>query len=352
MSVTIIPDDAWSVIISYINLTGLRATTLLNSRYACLTKPMLVYLRSQCIYCIGGKHFDTGDYAKTCYAYYPLALEWRRYKDMHQTRLYHAALAYRHCLYVFGGYFSSSPDMLISDRSIHHNTERYDMSTDNWIYCQDNPINRIESVAIVYHDQILLMGGLDMNLSLKPCLEVSVFDPTSNTFIANDLAPLPKGIFNGSAIVYDDKIYLCGLTYRHQHQYLLTYDAVTDIWTEVYLYIPTRSNVSFETSWVIDGIMTSRELMLLILDRDWEKKDSWNLLLWPVRENVVTTRVKSFNLTQGIMLDDCLYYPELAKSNDSTLWTGYYQVNKVLSCKPTLGLVYRNVYHSTNVMID
>jgi N-acetylneuraminic acid mutarotase len=147
----------------------------------------------------------------------------------------------------------------------------YDPATETWTRVADMPTARISMARVAWNEKIYVFGGLTGRLPspYSSANVTEVYDP--QTDIWREAAPMPRGVWEHSALVVEDKIYVVGgANAQDAERILQVYDPRTDTWTNA---TPFPSNVrGFSASvlyneiYVFGGWFNSGQ---------WPKADTW-----------------------------------------------------------------------------
>ncbi|MHC4558890.1 MAG: Kelch repeat-containing protein [Planctomycetota bacterium] len=181
------------------------------------------------IYVIGGVTSETGflngQPISAVEEYNPATDTWTRKADMPEPRGYlygsHPVIDGR--IYVIGG-----------GKSAVSRVDVYDPATDTWSRAADMPTPRILMARVTWDGKIYAFGGKTGTLgSSAPTVNVTeVYDPKTDTWA--QAAPMPTRVWEHSACVVEDKIYVIGgATATNSIQIFQVYDPMTDTWTNV-----------------------------------------------------------------------------------------------------------------------
>jgi len=147
----------------------------------------------------------------------------------------------------------------------------YDPATDTWTRVADMPTARLAMARVAWNGKIYVFGGLTGRLP-SPYSSVNVtevYDPQTDTWA--EAAPMPRGVWEHSALVVEDKIYVVGgASAQNAERILQVYDPRTDTWTNA---TPFPSNVRgfsacvlYDEIYVFGGWFNSGQ---------WPQADTW-----------------------------------------------------------------------------
>ncbi len=156
--------------------------------------------------------------------YDPATDTWSRAADMLTPRLLYARVAWDEKIYTFGGMTGT----LGSSSQTVNVTEVYDPQTDSWSQAAPMPIGVWEHSACVVDDKIYVIGGTTFISSLRI---FQVYDPRTDTWTNATPKPLNTRGFGATAVC--GKIYTVG-GWRNSGERPFSetwiYDTATDIW--------------------------------------------------------------------------------------------------------------------------
>jgi N-acetylneuraminic acid mutarotase len=179
------------------------------------------------IYVIGGLTSEpsplNGKPIATVEEYDPATDTWTRKTDMPDPRgyLYGSHPVVNGRIYVIGG-----------GKTAVSRVDVYDPAADTWSRSADMPTRRMLMARAVWNGKIYAFGGKTGTLgSSAPTINVTeVYDPQTDTW--TQAAPMPRGVWEHSACVADDKIYVIGgATATNSEQIFQVYDPLTDTWS-------------------------------------------------------------------------------------------------------------------------
>jgi len=165
----------------------------------------------------------------------------RQYHDPPSPRHSHAAVVYRDCMYVFGGYDGSY-------RSDFHEFNFIESSWRPVFGSGRSPRARYRSTACVHEDMMILFGGHDGTRHLA---DVHTFDFVNNVWgllVIDGVAPLPRD--SHVSVVYKDSVFVFGGS---------TGSAMNDL--HELMLPPSSSSSSTSTSIVLDQTNRSNNMV-------------------------------------------------------------------------------------------
>ncbi|MFC1792019.1 kelch repeat-containing protein [Planctomycetota bacterium] len=179
------------------------------------------------IYVIGGVTSETGflngQPIPAVEEYDPTTDIWTQKADMPEPRGYlygsHPVVDGR--IYVIGG-----------GKTAVSRVDVYDPATDTWSRAADMSTPRMLYARVAWDEKIYTFGGMTGTLgSSSTTVNVTeVYDPQLDSW--SQAAPMPTGVWEHSACVVDDKIYVIGgATATNSIQIFQVYDPMTDMWT-------------------------------------------------------------------------------------------------------------------------
>jgi len=203
------------------------------------------------IYVIGGlmsePSFLNAESIAAVEEYDPATDTWTRKTDMPAPRgyLYGSHPVLDEKIYVIGG--GNRGQAMIARVDV------YDPATDTWTRVADMPTARLAMARAAWNGKIYVFGGLTGRLP-TPRITVNVtevYDPQIDMWA--EAAPMPRGVWEHSALVVEDKIYVIGgASAQNAERILQVYDPRTDTWTDA---TPFPSNVrGFSASFLCNEI--------------------------------------------------------------------------------------------------
>ncbi len=179
------------------------------------------------IYVIGGTTSETaflnGKPLSAVEVYDPATDTWTRKADLPEPKgyLYGSHPVVDGKIYILGG-----------GKTAVSRVDVYDPATDTWSRAADMPTARMLYARVAWNEKIYTFGGLTGTLgSSSPTVNVTeVYDPQTDSW--SQAAPMPTGVWEHSACVVDDKIYVIGgATNINSLQIFQVYDPLTDTWS-------------------------------------------------------------------------------------------------------------------------
>jgi N-acetylneuraminic acid mutarotase len=179
------------------------------------------------IYVIGGTATETafanGKPIAAVEEYDPATDTWTRKSDMPEPRgyIYGSHPVVDGKIYIIGG-----------GKTAVSRVDVYDPATDTWSRAADMPTARMLYARVAWNGKIYTFGGMTGTLgSSSPTVNVTeVYDPQTDSW--SQVTPMPTGVWEHSACVVNDKIYVIGgATNINSLQIFQVYDARTDTWS-------------------------------------------------------------------------------------------------------------------------
>lgn len=201
--------DAWFQVASMINKRAYFFAGVLNNK----------------VYAVGGK-FKDGSLA-TAEVYDPAENTWEPIANMPMSYHAHAGAVYAGHIFVSGGYSNNhfTPDM-----------QRYDPDSNQWEDMAPMLTPRGWHVMCTAQDKLFVFGGCNLNVNqqAQPVVQSECYDPEADQWTI--IAPLSISHKEASCVVYHDQIYVLGgynVQTKTGQKLVSRYDVYSGIWETI-----------------------------------------------------------------------------------------------------------------------
>nr|Q25386.1 RecName: Full=Beta-scruin [Limulus polyphemus]CAA87589.1 beta scruin [Limulus polyphemus] len=159
---------------------------------------------------------------KMTFVYRLSSNKWTRVADMHSARSHHSMVVFNDSIYVIGGRDDSG--------RLSASVESYVPALDEWNQEKPMPLPRMGMAVVSHGGYLWVMGGVTStkggNINPPVLDDVICYDPVFKHWVSGK--PLRIARAFGSAVVCDDKIWLCGgaAPSQDENNYLVSIPAI------------------------------------------------------------------------------------------------------------------------------